>query len=148
MSSENQIHLIGTFRHEEAEAAGDISPGHLVALDSSGTIVVHATEGGFAARAIAEIDPLQGHGLEDDYEDGDIVMANVELPGNECQMFLQAGQNVAIGDLLISAGDGTLKENGEESSGVTVHQIIAVAREALDLSGSGAVDTLMRVFLL
>ena len=149
MSTENQIHLIGkNFRHEEIEAAGDISPGHLIGGDSSGTCVVHNTEGGVAARAFAEIDALQGNTLEDDYEDGDLVMVNIEQPGNECQAFLQAGQNAAIGDLLISAGDGTLIVNGQESSGVTVYDYIAVAREALDLSGSGAVDTLMRVHIL
>jgi len=148
MSDENKIHLIGTFRREEIEAAGDISPGHLVEEDSSGTLVVHATEGGIAMRAFAVEDALQGNTLDDDYEDGDLVSVNMELPTNEVQAFLKAGEDVDIGDILISAGDGTLIENGSESSGVTVYDYIAVAREAEDLSGSGAVDTLIRVMLL
>lgn len=148
MSDENQVHLIGEFRHEEAIAAGTITPGMLLTIDSAGEVLAHATEGGYAMRVFAVEDALQGHTLDDDYSADDLVSANIELPGNEIQAFLQAGQNVAIGDWLISAGDGTLIENGQESSGTTVYQMIGVAREALDLSGSGAVDTLMRVMLL
>jgi len=140
MSTENQVHLIGTFRREEIVAAGTISPGHLVEEDSSGTCVVHSTAGGAAQRLIAEIDALQGNTLDDDYSSGDLCSMNVELPGNEVQMFLKAGENVAIGADLESAGDGTLQA-------VTTGTPIATAREALDLSGSGAVDTLMRVML-
>lgn len=148
MSTENQVHLIGEFRHEEELAAGTITPGMLVELESTGDVQAHSSEGGVAARAFAEVDALQGNTLDDDYSADDLVMINVEIPGSECQAFLQAGQNVVIGDLLISAGDGTLIENGQESSGVTVYDYIAVAREALDLSGSAAVATLMRVFVL
>jgi len=141
MSTENQIHLIGDFRREEIVAAGDIKPGHLVEEDSSGTCVVHATSAGVAQRFIAVEDALQGETISDSYESGDLVSLNVELPGNEVQMFLYAGEDVAIGVDLESNGDGTLVEY---SAGI----VIAQAREALDLSGSGAVDTLMRVILL
>lgn len=148
MSSENQVHLIGDFRREEALAAGTITPGHLIEEDSSGEFQVHSTEGGYAARLFAEVDALQGNTLDDDYSADDLVSANVELPGNEVQAFLAAGENVSIGDELISAGDGTLIKNGSETSGTTIKQIIGHAREAKDLSGSAAVDTLIRVMLL
>ena len=147
MSTENQVHLIGDFRREEAVAAGTITPGMLIEEDSAGEFQAHSTEGGRASLLFAEVDALQGNTLDDDYSADDLVSANVELPGNEVQAFLKAGENVSIGDELISAGDGTLIANGSESSGVTVAQIIAVAREAEDLSGSGAVDTLIRVML-
>jgi len=141
MSTENQVHLIGTFRREEMIAAAAISPGHLVEETSAGKCQVHSTAGGVAQRLVAEIDALQGNDLSDDYAADDLVSMNVELPGNEVQMFLKAGENVAIGADLESAGDGTLQA-------VTTGTVIANAREALDLSGSGAVDTLMRVMLL
>jgi len=148
MSTENQVHLIGLFNREEEEAASAISPGHLCEQISDGTIQVHSTEGGYAMHRYAEVSALEGNTLTDDYADGELVSLNIELPGNEIQAFLKAGESVDIGDKLISAGDGTLIENGNESSGVTVNQIIAVAREAEDLSGSGAVDTLIRVQLM
>jgi len=148
MSTENQVHLIGTFRRDERLAAGTITPGMLVEIDSSGEFQAHSTEGGDAQLIFAEVDALQGNTLDDDYSADDLVEANIELPGNEVQALLAAGENVDIGDWLISAGDGTLIEEGNESSGVTVKKRIAVALEAEDLSGSDAVDTLIRVQLL
>lgn len=148
MSTENQVHLIGNFRREEAVAAGTVTPGHLLEETSAGTFQVHSTEGGRAPLMFAEVDALQGRTLTDDYSALDLVSANVELGGNEIQAFLKAGENVSIGDDLLSAGDGTLIADGSESSGVTVKQVIARAREAEDLSGSGAEDTLIRVMLL
>lgn len=148
MSTENQVHLIGDFRHEEMEAGATVTPGMLLAENSDGEAIPHATEGGVAARMFAEVDALQGHTLDDDYTEGDPVMINVETPGSECQALLKAGENVVIGDILISAGDGTLIEEGSEASSTTVKDRVAIAREALDLSGSGDVDTVIRVLVL
>lgn len=148
MSTENQAHLVGDFRREELLAVAAISPGDLIEETSAGKFQVHSTEGGYATRIFAEVDALQGNTLDDDYAAADLVSANVELPGNEVQAFLKDGEDVAKGAKLISAGDGTLIAEGSASSGVTVKQIIATAREAKDLSGSGAVDTLIRVMLL
>lgn len=148
MSTENQVHLVGDFRREELNAAATITPGNLIEETSAGKLQKHSTEGGFAALLFAEVDALQGNGLDTDYAADVLVSANVELPGNEVQAFLKAGENVSRGDKLISAGDGTLIADGSEISTTTVKQIIGIAREALDLSGSGAVNTLMRVMLL
>ena len=141
MSTEHQVHLIGDFRREEAVAAGTISPGMLIEETSAGKLQAHSTSGGVAQRLVAEVDALQGNTLDDDYSADDLVSANVELPGNEVQMFLKAGENVAIGADLESAGDGTLQA-------YTSGAVLANAREALDLSASGAVATLMQVMLL
>jgi len=148
MSTENNIHLRGRFDHDEIRAADTISPGMLVELDVNGEVVPHSTEGGFAMRTIAEIDALQGNTKDDDYVDDDLVFVNIEMPGNDTQMFLTVGEDVAKGDKLISAGDGNLIANGSEDSLTTVEQIIGVAQEALDLTVSGAVTKLMKVRLL
>ena len=148
MSTENQVHLLGQFNREEQRAADTITPAMLVELDTNGEVVPHSTAGGYAERIFAEIDALQGNTLSDDYSDDDLVALNVEFPGSETQAWIAAGEDIDIGDMLISAGDGTLIENGSEGSGVTVRQIIAVAREVQDLTGSGAVDTLTRVRVL
>lgn len=145
---DNRIHLMGEFRREELLAAASITPGHLVEETSDDKFQVHATEGGRAERIVAAEDALQGKPKTTVYLVGVRVSANVELPGNESQMFLKAGENVSQGDYLISAGDGTLIADGSEDSLTTVKQAIATAREAVDLSGSGAVNTLMRVRLM
>ena len=148
MSTENQIHLKGDFLHEELVAHSAISPGYLLTINSDGEVLPHGTEGGWCAPVFAEIDALQGHTLADDYAAADPVMINVERPGNRCQAFLKAGEVAVIGSNLISAGDGTLILNGDESFGTTVHKVIAIAMEAEDLSGSGAVDTLIEIFCM
>jgi hypothetical protein len=141
----NRIHIKGPYEAEELVAAGTVKPGHLCLLDSNGKTSVHATAGGFAERLVAFEDALQGKALADSYVATDIVSLAKMAPGSECYMFLKAGANVAIGAKLVSAGDGTLIEDTEVASGVTVKQIIGIALEAKDLSGSGAVDTRIKV---
>jgi len=148
MSSENNVHLKGTFQHEEYRAADDIEPAMLIELNSDGEVIPHSTEGGRAELLFAEINVLNGEDMEDDYEDDDLVMCNLELAGNRVQLILTAGEDVDIGDMLISAGDGQVIENGNEDSSTTVVQIIATALEALDLSASGAVDGLIEARLM
>ncbi len=144
----NQIMLKGDFRRDEALAGAAISPGDLVELNSAGKVIVHATEGGYAERAFAIEDALQGKDLTTNYAEGDLVQYNIVEVGAEVQAFLFAGEDVAIGEKLISNGDGTLVANGSEASGITVNQIVAVAMEALDLSASGAADTRIDVRVL
>lgn len=143
----NQIQLKGGFQRDEKEADATITPGHLIEQTTTG-VKVHATEGGYSERAFAVEDALQGNLISDDYSSGDLVSYNLVEPGGEVQAWLKAGQNVVIGDDLISAGDGTLIENGEEDSSTTVRQIIGQAQEAVDLSGSGAVATRIDIRVL
>lgn len=146
----NTIQLNGEFRHEEGIASGTVSPGMLLERTSATTHTVkaHATEGGYAERAFAVEDALQGNTVDDDYADGDLVSYHLAVPGAEVQALIKAGSVVSVGEQLISGGDGTLIPNGDESSGTTVKQIIAVATEAIDLSDSGDVDTLSPVRVL
>lgn len=153
-TSANRIQLKGEFRREEMIAAAALSPGHLVEMTSAAasgtkdTCQKHSTEGGYAERRVAVEDALQGDTIDDAYAADDTVSVNVLEPGAEVQMYLQAGESVTKGDWLISGGDGTLIANGSESSGTTVQQIVAVALETSDLSGSGASNTLIDVRVL
>ena len=144
----NKIVLIGQGRYDEFIAAGAITPGHLIEMDSAGKVVVHNSEGAYAERLIAIEDALQGKTVTDAYASGALVPTHVGAPGDVVQMFLKAGENVAIGADLISAGDGSLIAAASVSSGVTIEQTIGKATEALDLSASGAVKTLLAVRLL
>lgn len=144
----NRIMLAGGFRGEEDTGDGTISPGMLLERTSTPKVKVHATEGGYAERAFAFEDALQGKTVNDDYATATLVTYGLAEPGAEVQAILKAGENVAIGAKLVSAGNGKLIAEGSVSSGVTVKQIIAIAQEALDLSGSGDVDTLLAVRVL
>lgn len=137
-----RIVLIGCGRQEEALAVGIFSPGHLLKLDSAGKVLKHATEGGYSERAFAVEDALRGKTTADAYAVADLATYHLAAPGDEVQAILKAGVAYAIGDDLISAGDGTLKKLSAAATGVTVKQVIAVVKEAKDLSASGAVAAL------
>ena len=135
------IVVVGEGIRKEALAAAAITPGHLVQYDSAGKLKVHATAGGFAARLFAIEDDLQGNEIGDAYSSGNQVIAEALPPGAEVYAIIANGENIAKGDILVSAGDGTLKEADTDSSGTIVEQHpIAVALEAIDLSDSSAAD--------
>ncbi len=138
----NRIALITNGRLSEEKAAGAITPGHVVQMSAGAdTIIVQGIEGGYAERMIALEDALQGRNRDTAYASGEIVTLIHAVPGDVVDVFIKAGESIAIGDKLICAGDGTLIENGSEASGTTVKQIFAVATAACDLSASGAVAT-------
>lgn len=148
-TSANQIQLKGDFRLEERiSTAVTLSPGHLVEKTSADLVQKHSTEGGDAELAFAVEDALQGKTIADVYAVSTRVFYHLQHVGSEVQAFLKAGENVVIGAKLVSAGDGTLIAEGSVSSGVTVKRVVAIATEALDLSASGDVDTLMDVRVL
>lgn len=142
------IVLKGDPRYEEDIVAAAFNPGHLLEKDSAGKIQKHSTEGGVAERAFAVEDALQGNTVDTAAVAGNTHPYVVAKPGDVVYAYIQAGQNVAIGNKLISAGDGTLIVDGQESSGTTVKDRIAEAVEANDLTGSGAVDTRSAVRIL
>jgi hypothetical protein len=125
-----RIHLLGNGRHEEIEAGGVITPGMLLALNSSDKVVAHATATGWAERLFALEDALQGRAIDTNYAADDVVGVVVAEPGDVVYAWLQNGENVDIGDQLTSNGDGTLKE------ATSTNHRIAVALEAVDASDS------------
>ena len=146
MSGENTIRLKGLYgRQATKEAAAAYTPGHLLEETSAGTFQKHSTLGGYTDRCAAIEDADQGNEITDAYAAGDETQVFFFQPGDEAQIFLQAGQNITWGDLLISAGDGTLIVAAGVESGVYHEQVVARALETLDLTASGAVDTLLDV---
>lgn len=144
----NQIVVAGPVRREEGLVSAAFSPGHLVELTTAGKWQKHATEGGIAERAFATEDALQGKIVSDAYVADNVAQVAIAQSGTVLYGMLKASQNVAINAKLISAGDGTLIADGQEDSLTTVRDVIAVALEALDLSASDAVDTLIKLRVL
>lgn len=160
MANENRIQIKGTnYRYEEDRAFATITPGDLIEfINDAGVKKVrrHATEGGPAERAFAVESPLQGQtafGIESrtidtDYAAGELVSYHLVLPGHVVRAHLKAGENVAIGALLHSAGDGSLIATGSMATASSTEQPVAKAEEALDLSASGAVKSRINVRVL
>ncbi len=141
----NRIQLKGEFRYEEALASGVVSPGMLLEVTSTGAVKAHATEGGHSERAVAVEDALQGNTTDDDYADGALVPYHLEQPGAEVQMLIAVGEDISVGDKLISDGLGSLIAEASATSAGVVEQIIAIAMEDIDLTDSDDVATLAAV---
>ena len=123
-----------------------ITPGMLVAVAADGDIDLNSSAGGVCEKLFALEDELQGRTIDTDYDSGDPVQCWLATPGEEVLAWLKNGEDVAIGAILVSSGDGTLKEATVDSSDVVMEEFpIAVALEAIDMSGSSGADPTGRI---
>lgn len=93
-------------------ASEAITPGHLIErFNSSGTpkFRKHATAGGKTAPIIALDQSMMNKGVDDAYAADDLVDAAVGMNGSTFWALIASGQNIAAGEQLESAGDGTLR---------------------------------------
>lgn len=140
------IHLNGDLGHkaELVVASGQtIKPGYLVQLTSAGEATVHATAGGFGLPLLVHEDEYQGDatttgGVAVAYTAGTPCFAHYCPPGSLKYVALKASENVAVGDALISAGDGTLKKTTGSPT-----QVFAFAEEA---SNTGSIQLIKARF--
>jgi len=138
-----RIHSKGDVRQEEfLAAAATIYPGMLINQASTGKVAIHASEGEFAENMIAAEDALQGKTVADAYAAGAVVPTLIPNKGTELNVLIQAGQEVDIGDSLVSGGDGTFIVSSAVSTSTVTGVVLYIAAEALDLTGTGAVNTL------
>jgi hypothetical protein len=131
MATNRTVLLKGDPLIKELEANAAITPGDLIERMSTGKCRVHATAGGNAAKLIALENELEGEEIGDAYASTDRVRFAAGRSGDEFNMRLAASENVAIGDFLESAGDGTLRKMVTDSTGLYLtEQIVGVALEA------------------
>lgn len=131
----------------EWAANAAITPGHLVELMSTNKIKVHAAVGGNAVpKMFALEDELQGKEIDDAYAADAPVQVWVTQPGEVVYALLHDGEEVVIGDPLDSAGDGTLRK--ATLAGAIDNQIVGIALEALNLTGSSGEEPTMRIPVL
>lgn len=137
----NKVLLIGPFRRVEMPAVGVVVPGSLIeqvaGTATTGAVQPHSTAGGFGETLFAEEDALQGRTIADNYALGEIVTCCSVTPGTLVNALLLAGSNYTVGTKLISDGAGRLKPTTGSPS-----KIFGIIVEAIDLSASGAVNTL------
>lgn len=141
----NRIHSKGIFRHEEAKAAeAGIYPGMLLRLDANGEMEIHDVEGGELGdeTLIAEEDALQGNTVDTVYADDAIVSYMIPQKGSVINMLVEDGQDLAIGEKVMSAGNGTVKAIDDLESGETLAHVIGIAEEAIDLTGSAVLNVI------
>lgn len=119
-----------------------ITPGMLIYLKSDGTFAKHATAGGSAYPLFALENDLVGKGVDDAYAADEAVQAGWFHSGQYVVARLANGETAVIGSELESNGDGYMRVKDADTSAGTVipGSNILVAEEAVDMSGSSAVD--------
>jgi len=119
---------------DEKAAAGVITPGHLVERTSADKVQVHATAGGSVNNLFAVEDNYQGNDIDNNYAANDMVMLIKPIPGEQIYGIADStsGTSIAIGDLLESAGDGSLRKKTQSSAGVSefAGSLVGTALEA------------------
>lgn len=151
MSTANKVGLVFNGRYDEAPAHdGNIKPGHLLDLLSTGKVDGHASSGGITPPRFAFEDALSNRGgdgltavksLFDAFATDDIVPYGYALPGDIIQAWLPAAATaVVIDSELMSNGDGTLVLK------TSTNHIVAYATEAIDNSaGADPVRIAVRI---
>jgi hypothetical protein len=141
------ILLKGTPEPKEGVATATITPGMLLqvsapprsTLPNHAGVRAHATAGADTAVRIARELEYAGGGIDDEYELDDNVPYYVAKSGDEYYALLQAGQSVAAGAGLESAGDGTFRAL---ASGT----LLAYARNAVDNDpGTGSLPARIKI---
>lgn len=135
------ISVVGEPVQQELLCDAAITPGHLCERTATGA-KVHATAGGRCAPLFALEDDLQGSEITDAYTAANQGQFGHFRPGDRVYALIANGENIAIGEFLESAGDGTLREvDADASIGLVVTgSVVAYAEEACDMSGSDLVD--------
>jgi hypothetical protein len=111
-------------------AGGTIYPGMLLIMSAADTVVAHNDDAPVNCYPIFALeDELQGKGINDAYASGDPVQCWMPGRGDEVYALLEDTANVSVNTYLESNGSGYLQA-------YTSGKAVAVALEALDLSGS------------
>jgi len=125
---------------ELTSTAVALTPGMLLEVITGGYVRKHATLGGNVTPPMFALeDELQGRGIDDDYAVSSKIQVWIPGRGDRVYALLKNGVSVVAGDLLASGGDGTLIKYVSSIS-VKSNQIVAIAMEAVDMSGSAGVD--------
>ena len=135
---------------EEKKAGGVITPGQLLEVNSSDSVIRHNSAGQNQYALFALQDFSQGKDIDDNYASGEQVQCIWARPGMIINCLLANGQTVVIGGFVESDGNGDMQAHTPDASNVTIYsnQIVGIAREALDMSDSSGADPSSRRFLV
>lgn len=123
-----------------AKAGENIVPGMLVDTHTDGTIKKHAVSGAICAKRFAREADYVGNGIDTIYSDGECVVIWDCKPGDWVYAWIAAGEDVGIGALLQSNGNGSLGDIA------TNGRAIARALEAVDNApGNGGLSVRIKV---
>ena len=119
---------------EEYRAGGDIYPGCFVKLNASGQVVVADGSEDAYLPMVAIEDALQGKGINDKFETGDLVRCWIPQRGDQVYAVLADGHDVAIGTIVTLTASGYVREMGGATD---LEIVVGVALEKVEASSTG-----------
>lgn len=124
-----------------------IKPGYLLELTSAGTVQAHSGAAKDCLPMFAIEDQFQGVAITTDYAVSAKIQCWIPRRGDVVYAYLADGQTAVIGSFLESNGAGALNVYAadEPSDQQYPANIIGVALEAKDLSGSANLTALGRI---
>jgi hypothetical protein len=106
-----QVIVLNTEHQSEAILDGAATPGMLMEPNSDGTFSPHSTAAGDVTLPYFLLEQTEtGLGIDDVIPDGSTGKLYTPSFGDKLYCWLKTGNNVAVGDALESAGDGTLQK--------------------------------------
>ncbi len=138
----NTILLKGRGIRQEAVAAGAFTPGHLLKMDNTGKLLVHAAAKGYAVPRFAVENDIVGKEIGDAYAADDYAQSEILHSGCEVLGFMEvSAAAVVIGDFVESAGDGSFQK---WTDGVALAECL----EAVDNSANASSQARIKLRLL
>lgn len=129
------IKLLGEpIQDEDYKAAEAITPGMLMALNSSGDLIKNTTTGRVIPRFALEREEM-GKDIDDAYATGDTVKSGVFPPGTRVNALIASGQDLDVDEMVEAAADGTVRATATAANAIG---------KSLDDTG-GTVTTLTRL---
>ena len=130
--------------HNEAlsAAASAVTPGDLVEELVAGTVQEHGTAAANAQKLFALTNLSNGSDIDAAYAVGETVRYGAFHSGQEVfARVAAAAPAIVIGDVLESAGDGTVRKGVADAATDTAQRdaVVGYALEAVDNSGGGTV---------
>lgn len=101
---------------EKTADAADIVVGHLVEITATGVDNASTADGGYS-RTFAAESIANASDTDYTYLLGETVRVQAFASGAEVEAVIGASLTIAIGDVMTSAGDGTLKKAGTVAAG-------------------------------
>lgn len=129
--ADNTVWERGDYHEDERLAAGAITPGDAVEVDSNDEYARYGTDGEdnprYAVAIEDESNPNQG--IDDDYSADNPVRARYPYPGAHARVMFAANEDIAVGDEVVINASGKFRELNT-AGGDTVNAVVGRAVEA------------------
>lgn len=134
-----QNKVFGDPATHEYQVAAAVTPAYLLEVTSAGKVQHHSTAGGMVVPIIVALEnQLVGDTISDASGASDFIPVWCPRRGDIAIMAIKASENIAVGDLLESAGDGTLRERVSDTSAATI-ALSSIVGKALDATNTASI---------